>query len=249
GVREHVLVKAKKLYEHERELILQRFRVIKRGYQIEGLESKVRYLMESTREEAAERLAAIDRDMLARITELDEMVRFILQANEPTVLDQGGFERIAEIAAMAFRGDAGPEPYLSPEEASALQIRRGSLTEKERLEINDHVVHSINFLCQIPWSRALRDVPQIAGAHHEKMDGTGYPNRLRGDQIPVAARMMAITDIYDALTAKDRPYKKAMPPEKALAILDDDVTRGQLDRNLFEIFRGARVWTVLQRSK
>jgi HD-GYP domain-containing protein (c-di-GMP phosphodiesterase class II) len=247
GVREHVLVKAKKLYEHERELILQRFRVIKRGYQIEGLESKVRYLMESTREEAAERLAAIDRDMVARITELDEMVRFILQANEPTVLEQGGFERIAEIAAMAFRGDAGPEPYLSPEEASALQIRRGSLTEKERLEINDHVVHSINFLCQIPWSRALRDVPQIAGAHHEKMDGTGYPNRLRGDQIPVAARMMAIADIYDALTAKDRPYKKAMPPEKALAILDDDVSRGQLDRNLFEIFRGARVWTVLQR--
>jgi HD-GYP domain-containing protein (c-di-GMP phosphodiesterase class II) len=249
GVREHVLVKAKKLYEHERELIQQRFRVIKRGYQIEGLESKVRYLMESTREEAAERLAAVDRDMIARITELDEMIRFILHANEPTVLEQGGFERIAEIATMTYRGDAGPEPYLSPEEASALQIRRGSLTEKERLEINDHVVHSINFLCQIPWSRALRDVPQIAGAHHEKLDGTGYPNRLRGDQIPVAARMMAITDIYDALTAKDRPYKKAMPPEKALAILDDDVTRGQLDRNLFEIFRGARVWTVLQRSR
>jgi hypothetical protein len=223
--------------------------VIKRGYQIEGLESKVRYLMESTREEAAERLAAVDRDMIARITELDEMIRFILHANEPTVLEQGGFERIAEIATMTYRGDAGPEPYLSPEEASALQIRRGSLTEKERLEINDHVVHSINFLCQIPWSRALRDVPQIAGAHHEKLDGTGYPNRLRGDQIPVAARMMAITDIYDALTAKDRPYKKAMPPEKALAILDDDVTRGQLDRNLFEIFRGARVWTVLQRSR
>ncbi len=249
GVREHVLVKAKKLYEHERELIQQRFRVIKRGYQIEGLESKVRYLMEATREEAAERLAAIDRDMLGRLTELDEMIRFVLHANEPTVLEQGGFERIAEIAGMTFLGDRGPEPFLSPEEASALQIRRGSLTEKERLEINDHVVHSINFLSQIPWSRALRDVPQIAGAHHEKMDGTGYPNRLRGDQIPVAARMMAIADIYDALTASDRPYKKAMPYEKALAILEDDVVRGQLDRNLFDIFRAARVWTVLQRDR
>ncbi len=242
GVREHVLVKAKKLYEHERALITQRFRLIRRGYQIEGLESKVRYLMESTREEAAERLAAIDRDLVIRLGELDEIIRFILQANEPTVLDQGGFERIAEIAGMTYRGDDGPEPYLSPEEAGALQIRRGSLTERERLEINDHVVHSINFLKEIPWSRALRDVPQIAGAHHEKLDGTGYPNQLRGDQIPVAARMMAIADIYDALTAKDRPYKKAMPAEKALAILGDDVARGQLDRPLFEIFCAARVW-------
>jgi HD-GYP domain-containing protein (c-di-GMP phosphodiesterase class II) len=244
GVREHVLVKAKKLYEHERALILQRFELIKRGYQVEGLESKVRYLMEATREEAAERLSSIDRDMLGRFTELDELIRFILHANEPTVLEQGSFERIAEIAAMTFRSDDGPRPFLTQQEVGALQIRRGSLTEAERLEINDHVVHSINFLSQIPWSRALRDVPHIAGAHHEKLDGTGYPNQLRGDQIPIAARIMAITDIYDALTASDRPYKKAMPPEKALSILEGDVIRGQLDRNLFDIFCSARVWAV-----
>jgi HD-GYP domain-containing protein (c-di-GMP phosphodiesterase class II) len=247
GVREHVLVKAKKLYEHERALIMQRFRLIKRGYQLEGLESKVRYLMESTREEAAERLAAIERDQLTRLTELDDIIRFVLQANEPTVLEQGSFERIAEISGMSYHGDGGPEPYLTPEEAGALQIRRGSLTEKERLEINDHVVHSINFLKEIPWSRTLRDVPHIAGAHHEKLDGTGYPNRLRGDQIPVPARIMAIADIYDALTAKDRPYKKAIPPEKALAILEDDVARGQLDRPLFDIFCAARVWVAPRR--
>jgi len=182
--------------------------------------------------------------MLGRFTELDELIRFILHANEPTVLEQGSFERIAEIAAMTFRSDDGPRPFLTQQEVGALQIRRGSLTEAERLEINDHVVHSINFLSQIPWSRALRDVPHIAGAHHEKLDGTGYPNQLRGDQIPIAARIMAITDIYDALTASDRPYKKAMPPEKALSILEGDVIRGQLDRNLFDIFCSARVWAV-----
>jgi HD-GYP domain-containing protein (c-di-GMP phosphodiesterase class II) len=165
------------------------------------------------------------------------------------VLDQGGFERIAEIAGMSYPGEQGAVAFLRPEEAIALQIRRGSLTEKERLEINDHVVHSINFLKQIPWSRALRDVPHIAGAHHEKIDGTGYPNKLRGDQIPVAARMMAIADIYDALTASDRPYKKAIPAEKALSILEDDVTRGQLDRNLFDIFCSARVWNMPQRDR
>jgi len=249
GVREHVLVKAKKLYEHERELILQRFKLIKRGYQIDGLESKVRYLMESTREEAAERMMAIDRDLGARITELDDIIRFILQANEPTVLEQGSFERIAEIAGLTYGVDGGAEPYLRPEEVSALQIRRGSLTEKERLEINDHVVHSMNFLKEIPWSRTLNEVPTIAGAHHEKLDGTGYPGRARGDDIPVEARIMAITDIYDALTASDRPYKKAIPPEKALAILHEDVLRGQLDRDLFDIFRAARVWTVTQRER
>jgi HD-GYP domain-containing protein (c-di-GMP phosphodiesterase class II) len=249
GVREHILVKAKKLYEHERELILQRFQLIKRGYLIEGLESKVRYLMEASREQVEHELGKADRDLASRVGELDNIIQFILQANEPTVLEQGGFERIAEIAGMSYRDELGVElPFLTGTEASSLQIRRGSLTEGERLEINSHVVHTYNFLCQIPWSRTLRDVPEIAGAHHEKLDGTGYPKRLRGDQIPVPARMMAISDIYDALTASDRPYKKAMPAQRALDILSEDVKRGQLDSALFEVFVGARVWELTTRS-
>ncbi len=248
GVREHVLVKAKKLYEHERELILQRFQLIKRGYKIEGLESKVRYLTESTREQAAEKITRIDNDMVAKVAELDEIIKFILAANEPTVLDQGGFERIATIAGMTFMDDLGQQgSFLNHDEASCLQIRRGSLTEKERLEINSHVVHSFMFLSKIPWSRTLRDVPEIAGAHHEKLDGSGYPKGLKGDNIPVPARMMAISDIYDALTASDRPYKKAMPTEKALDIVASEVKRGQLDSELFEIFLSSRVWAITQR--
>lgn len=244
GVREHVLVKAKKLYEHERELILQRFQLIKRGYKIEGLESKVRYLMESSRDHAASQLSSIDGDIAAKIAEVDDIVKFILASNEPTVLEHGQFERIAEIARMSWRADDGAvAPLLTDTEVSCLQIRRGSLTEQERIEINSHVVHSYNFLRRIPWSRALRDVPDIAGSHHEKLDGSGYPNALRGNQIPIPARMMAISDIYDALTASDRPYKKAMPTEKALDILASDVKRGQLDRDLFDVFLNARVWT------
>ncbi|HEX2687609.1 MAG TPA: HD domain-containing phosphohydrolase, partial [Kofleriaceae bacterium] len=244
GVREHVLVKAKKLYEHERELILQRFQLIKRGYKIEGLESKVRYLMESSRDQVAAQLAAIDHDIAGKLAELDDVIRFILMANEPTVLDQGGLERIAEIAGMSWNDDAGVVlPYLTDAEASCLQIRRGSLTEQERIEINSHVVHSSNFLRRIPWSRTLRRVPDIAGSHHEKLDGTGYPSALRGDDILIEARMMAISDIYDALTASDRPYKRAMPVENALDILDQDVRRGQLDAALFNVFVAARVWT------
>jgi HD-GYP domain-containing protein (c-di-GMP phosphodiesterase class II) len=243
GVREHVLVKAKKLYEHERELILQRFQLIKRGYKIEGLESKVRYLLEASREQVVAHLAAVDSDIASKIAELDDVIRFILAANEPTVLDQGGFERIAEVARMSWKNDDGvTAPLLTADEAGCLQIRRGSLTELERIEINSHVVHSYNFLRRIPWSRTLRDVPDIAGSHHEKLDGTGYPNALRGAEIPIPARMMAISDIYDALTASDRPYKRAMPMDKALDILASDVKRGQLDEDLFDVFVAARVW-------
>src|SRR4029077_1422342 len=142
--------------------------------------------------------------------------------------------RIKKVAGGSHHVEPGPQlPFLSHDEANCLQIKRGSLTENERLEINSHVVHTYNFLCQIPWSRTLRDVPDIAGAHHEKLDGSGYPNKLRGDEMPVPARMMAISDIYDALTASDRPYKKAMPAQRALDILSEDVKRGQLDRDLF----------------
>ena len=250
GVREHILVKAKKLYEHEREMILQRFQLIKRGYKIEGLESKVRYLTEASREHIAEHLAAIDNDILAKVTQLDDIIKFILHANEPTVLEQGGFERISEIAGKMFTDDLGnTAPFLDHDEASCLQIKRGSLTEQERLEINSHVVHSFQFLSRIPWSRTLRDVPGIAGAHHEKLDGSGYPKALRGDQIPIPARMMAISDIYDALTASDRPYKKAMPSEKALDIVGSEVKRGQLDADLFDVFVGSQVWRLTQPKK
>ncbi len=196
-----------------------------------------------------EQLESVDRDIVSKVQELDDIIKFILQANEPTVLEQGSFERIAEIAGMAYKDDSGQVgPFLLTDEAASLQIRRGSLTEQERLEINSHVVHTSSFLSKIPWSRTLRDVPMIAGAHHEKLDGTGYPQGLRGEAIPIPSRMMAITDIYDALTAKDRPYKRAMPAEKALDIVASEVKRGQLDTELFDVFVGARVWALTQRE-
>jgi HD-GYP domain-containing protein (c-di-GMP phosphodiesterase class II) len=249
GVRENILVKAKKLYEYERELILQRFALIKRGYKIEGLESKVRHLMESTRESIADKLAAVDSDLTTRVGELDDIIKFVLAANEPSVLEQGSFERVATIAGMTFKNEDGAVlPFLNANEVSSLQIRRGSLTDAERLEINSHVTHTYNFLKKIPWSRTLRSVPDIAGGHHEKLDGSGYPHGLRGSEIPVPARMMAISDIYDALTAKDRPYKKAMPHDKALDILGGDVKRGLLDPDLFDVFVASRVFAIVSRE-
>ena len=121
-------------------------------------------------------------------------------------------------------------------------IPRGSLSEAERREVESHVTHTFHFLSQIPWTRGLRRVPEIAYAHHEKLNGLGYPRGLPAEGIPIEARMMAIADIYDALTASDRPYKKALPAEKALAILEADARRGELDPGLFGVFVEAGIY-------
>jgi HD-GYP domain-containing protein (c-di-GMP phosphodiesterase class II) len=247
GVREHVLVKAKKLYEHQRDLILQRFHFIRKSLEAEQLRSQVEYLKQASREQIAERLVDLDRGMSERLKELDEYLDFIMHANEPTVLEKGGFDRIAEIAARTYLdGLGGQRPYLTEEEALALQVLRGSLTADERGEIESHVVHTYNFLRQIPWGKTYRDIPEIAGAHHEKLDGTGYPRKLSAPDIPAPAKMMTISDIYDALTASDRPYKRAVPEDKALDILADEVKRGKLDSELFDIFLEARIFEIVR---
>jgi HD-GYP domain-containing protein (c-di-GMP phosphodiesterase class II) len=243
GVREHVLVKAKKLYEHDRALVETRFEYIRKALENERLERKVRYLMEDSREQLMAELEAVDREVEDKLREVDDIVKFVLTANQPTLLEQGGFERISEIATRTFLGaDGQSRPYLTPAEATALQIARGSLTEDERREIESHVVHTYNFLTQIPWGKTFRDVPEIAGAHHEKLDGTGYPRGRSAIEIPPAARMMTISDIFDALTASDRPYKRAVPVPKALDILKSEVDRGKLDVALYELFVEAKVW-------
>jgi HD-GYP domain-containing protein (c-di-GMP phosphodiesterase class II) len=106
------------------------------------------------------------------------------------------------------------------------------------------VTQSFNFLIQIPWTQEIKYIPWIARAHHEKMNGTGYPNRLRGDEIPVQARMMSICDIFDALSAADRPYKKAVSIERALDILDMSVRDRDLDSDLFQMFLDARIYEL-----
>jgi HD-GYP domain-containing protein (c-di-GMP phosphodiesterase class II) len=122
-------------------------------------------------------------------------------------------------------------------------IRKGSLDDAERLEIESHVTHTYKFLQEIPWTRELQQIPIIAYGHHEKLDGTGYPRKISGDAIPIQTRMMTISDIYDALTAQDRPYKPAVAPQRALDILSKEfIQRGQLDPELFRLFVDAKVF-------
>src|SRR5438034_3617972 len=158
-------------------------------------------------------------------------------------LPAGRFEDLKTIAGLQYDDvDGRSQPFLTEDELRYLAIRKGSLDETERLEIESHVNHTYRFLLQIPWTRELQQVPLIAYGHHEKLDGRGYPRKVTSEAIPIQTRMMTISDIYDALTAADRPYKPAVPPARALDIMTDEVQTGQLDPHLFQLFVEAKVF-------
>ena len=243
GVREEVLVKAKKLYPAQLEVIRQRFGLMRRTLENETLRSKMQYLLEKGREEFLSAQGKFDGDLAERLREIEEYAEAIIWANEPTVLPEGNFDLLEEIARLHYEDLEGKKcPLLTPDEVQMLSIRKGSLDEEERVQIESHVLHTVSFLQQIPWTTELRGIPEIARGHHEKLNGTGYPYKLSAPEIPVQTRMMTISDIFDALAAADRPYKKAVSVDHALDILELSVKDGELDAGLFEIFRTAHIY-------
>jgi HD-GYP domain-containing protein (c-di-GMP phosphodiesterase class II) len=242
GVREPVLVKAEKLYPHELEGLRSRFQLARKDLQLQSYRRRIA----AVKLRGTPHLAEIEAEEEARLAQeykqLDEVLDFVLTCNRPSVLAQGNFERLHELKLLRFQdGFDQNQPLLLEREIQSLSILKGTLSETERQEIESHVEHTYRFLSQIPWTRTLRRVPEIAYAHHEKLNGTGYPRAIPHTGIPVQSRMMAIADIYDALTASDRPYKKAVPHPLALDILQREVKSGQLDADLFRIFVEAEV--------
>ena len=243
GVREEVLLKAKKLFPAQLEGIRARFESAVRSAQVDVLSRKLRLL---ERGAPPTELTALDAELSRRRGELDAAFGLILVANEPTVLRGGEFERIEALARETYTDLQGRAiPLLLPEEVASLSVARGSLSTSEIAEIRSHVSHTFTFLSQIPWGKQFRRVAVIAGSHHERLNGTGYPNRLRAEEIPLQSKMMAVSDIFDALTASDRPYKKAVPLDKALDILGFEVKDQHIDGDLVKIFVEARVWSTL----
>ncbi len=243
GVREEILLKAKKLFPYELEIIRSRFELAVRSLEVEILTRKVSLL---ERGGPARELEALDQELLARRVEIDGAFSLVSAANEPTVLKGGHFERIEAISRETYCDVHGEHhPLLTTGEVASLSIARGSLTSAEIDEIRSHVSHTFEFLAQIPWGKQFRRVAVIAGSHHERLNGTGYPHRLRAEEIPLQSKMMSVSDIFDALTASDRPYKKAVPLEKALDILGFEVKDQHLDPELVRIFVEAKIWTRL----
>ncbi len=249
GVREAVLVKAKKLYPEDLALIEERFKLVRASYEIDYLNALVNVMQRPDMQALGMTPNHLMAERDQRNGLLDEFMTFILRANEPTVLEQGGFDRLKDIANVQFKDITKQERrLLKDHELKSLSVSRGSLTADEYNEIQSHVVHTYEFLRKIPWGKKLANVPQIAAKHHEKLDGTGYPTSASSEQIPIQSRIMTIADIYDALSAADRPYKKALPPEKSLAILEMEVKGGKLDAELFRMFVESKAFMIVHGS-
>ena len=243
GVREDVLVKAKKLYPWQLDLVKSRFDFISKGIEAGSALKKLELILERGREATASELAALDKEFAHRLREVDDDLKFVLEVNEPTVLHSAVLDRINKIARQTFTDSKGAaHPYLSENEVTMLSIPRGSLDEDERRQIESHVTYTFKFLEEIPWTRELRGIPRIARAHHEKLNGKGYPDGLHEADIPLPTKMMTICDIFDALNAADRPYKAAVPVDRALKILEESVRENELDPELFRLFLEAKVY-------
>lgn len=152
-------------------------------------------------------------------------------------MDQADQERVRQIAAYRWTGpDGAARDFLDADEVANLTVRFGTLLESEREIINNHITVTIRMLESLPWPKHLKNVPEFAGGHHERVDGNGYPRGLTGDQMSVQARVMAIADIFEALTARDRPYKKGKQLSESLHILGKFALNGHIDPDLFDIF-------------
>jgi HD-GYP domain-containing protein (c-di-GMP phosphodiesterase class II) len=244
AVQEKYLRKGKKLYASQAIAIRQRFAYILKSIEASHLAARLKAL--EAGEASPEALASLAAAFERKRAEAERVLALVLRANEPTVVEEDGFRAIMNLEGRSFASFQALEefpveewaegPFLSQEELDVLSIRKGSLSESERRCIESHVSHTYEFLQRLPWTSELRRIPEIAWAHHEKLDGTGYPRKLKGDAIPVQSRMMTIADIYDALVAWDRPYKKSVSEERAREILCEEARAGRVDQDLLNVF-------------
>ncbi|EKP74643.1 GAF domain protein [Leptospira interrogans str. HAI1594] len=249
GVREKVLVKSKKLEDYELELIRWRFEYIKKDIESRILQKKTDYLKKHGAVGFADYETSLEFELKVEYQKLDQMFQIVVDSNEPSILEESNFQKLEEIAKVNYSTTGGEKlSLISPYEFGFLTIKKGSLDFAERKEIESHVEHTFQFLSKIPWTGDLKMVPSIAHAHHEKLDGTGYPRGLTADSIPIQSKIMAISDIFDALTDKDRPYKRAVPIERALDILQMEARENHVDQDLLKIFIEGKVYDKLYYS-
>jgi 3',5'-cyclic-nucleotide phosphodiesterase len=245
GVREHVLRKEKKLHHADMRLLEQRFRYARACLERRAWRNLTERQLQGEFDMAALRHERdrIEAELRAESARLDEFLDIIVRANEPAVSYTDPLPELDAIRRhQCLDADDPAFRLLTDDEFDALNICKGCLTPDERRQIEEHVVDSYSFLILIPWTRELAGVPAIAHGHHEKLDGSGYPMGLHGGQISLQTRILTISDIFDALTARDRPYKQAIPVEHALGIIDEECRAGHLDTGLFKVFVDSKSW-------
>ena len=223
------------------ELIAARIEVMRRDARIACLEQKVSALQEGRREE----IPFFEAELERRLEELAGDFGFLQRCNQGReAMAERALNRLAALSEVriGWGGEKGSAPLLTQEELRCLSIPQGTLTAEERGIIQDHVRSTINMLGTLPLPDHLKEVPMIAGGHHERVDGKGYPLGLTAAQMPIQARILAIADVFEALTAADRPYRRANTLSEALRVMDRMRTEGHLDSDLFELFIRERIY-------
>lgn len=240
---ESVMDKATKL-----ETIFDRIELIDQRFELLKAQRKITYLNmlldSSSKTDKASKISAVQEDLNAINKQLDEdkaFIRFINIGSEAMSLEDQ--QRVKKIAKYDFLNDKGkPDKFLTDNEVYNLTILRGTLTKEERAVINNHINVTINMLESLPYPKDLSRVPEYAGGHHERMDGKGYPKGLTREQMSIPARIMGVADIFEALTAKDRPYKKAKTLSESLFILGKMSLDSHIDPDVFNLFIREKVY-------
>ncbi len=254
AVPEAILNKQKKIFPEQLEVIRQRFALVRRTLEMETAQAKVNYLLTHphTPHGSAQGcnhctfLRHLDQELHQQLCRLEFYWQILEQANEPQILDEEPLAWLQEMTQFYYRGiDGQPYPLITASELEQLLVRRGTLTQAERRIIESHVTYTYQFLSRIPWTPHLQNVPIIAYGHHERLDGGGYPRGIGAAEIPLQTQMLAIADIYDALTASDRPYKKSLPVATALRILDQEAADFKINADLVALFKQQQVFGVL----
>jgi len=193
--------------------------------------------------EASSSTEESEAELAGKLEALREDFKFVEECNTPNEsMDQAKIDRVIKIGEQRYLLNGVEHQYLTREEIEYLSIRYGSLTAREREKIEEHALMSMKLLDELPFPKHLANVPKFAGLHHEKLDGSGYPFGLKGEQIPLEARIIAIADIFEALTAPDRPYRGPIKLSEAIKILDGMRKRGQIDSNIYDLFVSSRIY-------
>jgi len=266
SIPERVLNKRKKLQPPQLETIQQRFTIVKQSLQVKCAETKFRYLVDHPHAHEAGTIQAnsscshckhveqLEADLSRAIAQLEMYWKLVIRMNKPDLDQNRQFQSLTEetlvelttLSNYTYRDvDGKTKPLLTQREIRQLMVTKGNLTPQERQKIETHVGNTYKFLEQIPWTKYLKDVPKIAYGHHEKLDGTGYPQGLIGSEIPFQTQMLTIADIYDALTAADRPYKRRLDITTAISILWSEAEKNRINPDLVELFFQREVFAIL----
>ncbi|MEW6078931.1 MAG: HD domain-containing phosphohydrolase [Thermodesulfobacteriota bacterium] len=242
---EHIVSKTNKLESvfDRIQLIETRFLLIMQLMENEYLKLKIDLLKTDNSPAVLQKITHMDRELTARKIEALEALEFLKSVNaNKGMVDEKAIKRVAQIATRNYHIGGNTYPWLSENEKACLSIPKGNLLDEERRLVEQHAEMTVNITRELPFPDRFSHVPEYAGSHHEKLDGTGYPQGLKGSQIPLQARIIAIADVFEALTAPDRPYKKPMPISQALDILEGMKKAGHIDPEIVQMFIEEKVY-------